>query len=281
MAAALRHGDGAEKEQERAGAKQRVLRGIRRQRRRVLAIHQHGFADADLVAGLEPVFADAHSIDEGPHAGVSIDDVVAAIARAHDAVLPGRVRLGKPDVRGGGAADAGFARPQRKPLPEKRSADDDELRLHGLVGDSLAGREGMLVNRSVHRREPIGSQMAEIARRRNGFSTVYERRRRGTPVATYTVHIGDAAANPKEGKTMKKLTTRLMIATAALVVVAGAASAQTMTGPDSVRVPRGEPGHGAGNIPGRPPGDADWHTDLPAPERELRPVDSAVAAGSG
>jgi hypothetical protein len=43
------------------------------------------------------------------------------------------------------------------------------------------------------------------------------------------VRIGDAAANPKEGITMKKLTTRLMIATAALVVAAGAASAQTMT----------------------------------------------------
>jgi hypothetical protein len=44
-----------------------------------------------------------------------------------------------------------------------------------------------------------------------------------------SVRIGDAAANPKEGTTMKKLTTRFMIATAALVVAAGAASAQTMT----------------------------------------------------
>jgi hypothetical protein len=43
------------------------------------------------------------------------------------------------------------------------------------------------------------------------------------------VRIGNAAANPKEGETVKKLTTRFMIATAALVVVAGAASAQTMT----------------------------------------------------
>jgi len=40
-----------------------------------------------------------------------------------------------------------------------------------------------------------------------------------------------AVAIPKEESiTMKKLTTRLMIATAALVVAAGAASAQTMTG---------------------------------------------------
>ena len=120
-----------------------MLRGIRRQLRRLLAIHQHGFANADLVARLQPVFADAHSIDEGPRAGVSIDNSVATIARAHDAVLPGRARLAKPDVRGGGAADAGFARPERKPLPNKRSADNDELRLHGLVGDSLAGREGI------------------------------------------------------------------------------------------------------------------------------------------
>jgi hypothetical protein len=43
------------------------------------------------------------------------------------------------------------------------------------------------------------------------------------------VHIGSAAANPKEGKTMKKLTTKVMIATAALMVAAGVASAQTMT----------------------------------------------------
>jgi hypothetical protein len=42
------------------------------------------------------------------------------------------------------------------------------------------------------------------------------------------VRIGDAVANPKEGMTMKKLTTRFMIATAALVVAAGTASAQTM-----------------------------------------------------
>jgi hypothetical protein len=43
------------------------------------------------------------------------------------------------------------------------------------------------------------------------------------------VRIGGAVANPKEGKTMKKLTTNLMIATAALVVTAGVASAQSMT----------------------------------------------------
>jgi hypothetical protein len=43
------------------------------------------------------------------------------------------------------------------------------------------------------------------------------------------MHIGSAVANPKEGKTMKKLTTKVMIATAALVVVAGVASAQVMT----------------------------------------------------
>jgi hypothetical protein len=43
------------------------------------------------------------------------------------------------------------------------------------------------------------------------------------------VHIGSAVANPKEGKTMKKLTTKVMIATAALMVAAGVASAQTMT----------------------------------------------------
>jgi hypothetical protein len=42
------------------------------------------------------------------------------------------------------------------------------------------------------------------------------------------VRIGNAVADPKEGKTMKKLTTKFMIATAALVVAAGAASAQTM-----------------------------------------------------
>ena len=41
-----------------------------------------------------------------------------------------------------------------------------------------------------------------------------------------SVRIGDAVAIPKEGKTMKKLTTRFMIAAAALVVGAGAASAQ-------------------------------------------------------
>jgi len=44
-----------------------------------------------------------------------------------------------------------------------------------------------------------------------------------------SLRIGDAGAIPKEDKTMKKLTTRLMIATAALVVAAGAAWAQTMT----------------------------------------------------
>jgi hypothetical protein len=43
------------------------------------------------------------------------------------------------------------------------------------------------------------------------------------------MRIGGAAANPKEGMTMNKLTMRFMIATAALVVVAGVASAQTLT----------------------------------------------------
>jgi co-chaperonin GroES (HSP10) len=43
------------------------------------------------------------------------------------------------------------------------------------------------------------------------------------------VHIGNVEAIPKEGTTMTKLTTRFMIATAALVVAVGAASAQTMT----------------------------------------------------
>ena len=164
MAAALRHGDGAEKEQERASAQQRVLRGIGRRRRRVAAIDQHGIADADLVAGLEPVFADAHSIDEGPGAGVAIDDLVAAIALPHDAVLPCRSRLRKLDVRGGRAADASLARPQRKPLSEKRSADDYQLRLHGLVGHSLANRgaddRGLSSNPSVHSSERTGSQSA-------------------------------------------------------------------------------------------------------------------------
>src|ERR1035441_5566077 len=43
------------------------------------------------------------------------------------------------------------------------------------------------------------------------------------------MRIGGAAANPKEGMKMNKLTMRFMIATAALVVVAGVASAQVMT----------------------------------------------------
>ena len=43
-----------------------------------------------------------------------------------------------------------------------------------------------------------------------------------------SVRIGDAVAIPKEGKTMKELTTRFMIAAAALVVGAGVASAQTL-----------------------------------------------------
>jgi hypothetical protein len=42
------------------------------------------------------------------------------------------------------------------------------------------------------------------------------------------VRIGNAAANPKEDTTMKKLTTKLMIATAALMAAAGSASAQTL-----------------------------------------------------
>ena len=44
------------------------------------------------------------------------------------------------------------------------------------------------------------------------------------------MYIGNASNNPKEGTKVKKLTTRVMIATAALVVAASAASAQTMTG---------------------------------------------------
>jgi hypothetical protein len=43
-----------------------------------------------------------------------------------------------------------------------------------------------------------------------------------------SVHIGNAAANSKEGTTMKQLTTKLMIAAAALMMTAGAASAQAM-----------------------------------------------------
>src|ERR1019366_1957819 len=43
-----------------------------------------------------------------------------------------------------------------------------------------------------------------------------------------SVHIGNAAANSKEGITMKELTTKLMIAAAALMIAAGAASAQAM-----------------------------------------------------
>ena len=162
MAAAPRHADGAKQKQQRAGAQQRVLRRIRRQLRQLLVIDQHGFADADLVAGLEPVLADAHSIDEGPRAGASIDNPVAALALAHDAVLPGRLRFAKLDVRGGRSADAGFARPQRKPLSEKRSADDDQLRLHGPIRPQFSRPGSELVNLSVHRREPSRSHMAEI-----------------------------------------------------------------------------------------------------------------------
>jgi hypothetical protein len=43
------------------------------------------------------------------------------------------------------------------------------------------------------------------------------------------VRIGNVEAIPKEGETMKKLTTRLTIAAAALVAAAGAASAQPQT----------------------------------------------------
>jgi hypothetical protein len=42
------------------------------------------------------------------------------------------------------------------------------------------------------------------------------------------MNTGNAVANPKEDMTMTKLTLKLMIATAALVAAAGAASAQTL-----------------------------------------------------
>ena len=45
-----------------------------------------------------------------------------------------------------------------------------------------------------------------------------------------SVYIGNASNNPERGTKVKKLTTRVMIATAALMVAATTASAQTMTG---------------------------------------------------
>jgi hypothetical protein len=81
------------------------------------------------------------------------------------------------------------------------------------------------LNPSVHSGERTGSQSARSV-------PVFKALRAPVPWhASCLIHvrIGDAAANPKEGITMKKLTTRLMIATAALVAAAGTASAQTMT----------------------------------------------------
>ena len=50
----------------------------------------------------------------------------------------------------------------------------------------------------------------------------------GVAHALYRPVIGNAAANPKEDKTMKNLTTNMIIAAAALMVTAGMATAQTI-----------------------------------------------------
>jgi hypothetical protein len=65
-----------------------------------------------------------------------------------------------------------------------------------------------------------------------GFSNIYEVHGAWGSVggrrALYGCVIGNAAANPKEDKTMKNLTTNMMIAAAALVVATGMAQAQTI-----------------------------------------------------
>ena len=63
-------------------------------------------------------------------AAAAISDATAAVAQTSHAMLPGGFGFGQPDLRGGGAADAKLARPEREARAQERTADDDELRIH-------------------------------------------------------------------------------------------------------------------------------------------------------
>ncbi len=130
VVAALRQRKGAEQEEQRAGAQKRVVLRIGRHFHRVFAIDQHGFTDTDLVAGLQAVIGDPHSIDVRPNARAPVRDVVPAFAKAQKAVLPSDIRFGQPDLGRLGAANTQFAGPEREPRAQKFAADDDEFRFH-------------------------------------------------------------------------------------------------------------------------------------------------------
>jgi hypothetical protein len=90
---------------------------------------------------------------------------------------------------------------------------------------SSANRDGLRLNPSGHSTEQTGLQSTRLERAFNTLRTPAQ----WHATCLISVRIGDAAANPKEGETMKNLTTKFMIATAALVVTAGAASAQALS----------------------------------------------------
>ena len=74
--------------------------------RGVLAIDQHGFADADLVARFQAVIGDAHAVDVCPGSGAAVGEVEAAIAVADGGVFPSDLGIGQADAAGLGATDA-------------------------------------------------------------------------------------------------------------------------------------------------------------------------------
>ena len=113
-----RHSERTEQEQQRTGAQQRVLLGFRLRRCRILAVEQHRIADAHLIARLQAMPRDAHSIDIGPRAGAVVHNLKAAVREPHRTVLPGGIRFGQPDVRRWRAADMHIAAAERKALAQ-------------------------------------------------------------------------------------------------------------------------------------------------------------------
>src|SRR5258707_273303 len=117
---------------------------------------------------------------------------------SHDAVLPGRARVLQSDLRFRGPAGADFVRAQWEPHSGEVASNGDELSFHVRCRASLTG-EFTRVNRTVH-------PACDCRRRRTHFQRVNRSR---------TFGVLRALTPAQGGKTMK-LTTTMMIATAAL-----------------------------------------------------------------
>src|SRR4051794_34573230 len=147
-----------------------MLRRIEIGRGASLAIGQDRLADMDLIAGLELLFTDAHSVDIRPSAGAGIDNSIPAVVRPNYAMIPCGADVGETHLGCRGASDFQVGGPQGETFAEQRTRDNDEFSRHPW----WFSVSGSSVNRWVREREQRGSDLAADGGPANGVSTTCE-----------------------------------------------------------------------------------------------------------